>query len=1802
MKRIISILTAFFLLSTCFVINAASEENEFVILRQKWYQMATGGSYDPTDPRLQDMLTSINNEASDYLNRMNKNPNPSSTATDYLWTEYPLGNRGGSLDSNNIHFSYESLKRMARAHEMPGTTLYKNEELRAEIIRGLEYLYDNHFHPGLTSLYSNWFSWRIGAPLYLCETTLLMQNYLPAETVQKYSVAARQYLMTNATGANALWTLRVRLYTGMLEESEAQFTYIANEVPSHLKYVTSGDGYHTDGTFIQHNTVTYNGGYGNNALSDITHFMYILNGTKWQLSDSNLNNIYDIIYNTYEPIMYEGLCMDAFRGREITRTDSPDVAIGCALMGSILMASKFAPAEDSLNYKAMLKEWTDSDYVMNMLTNSAQTPWFMFPAYTLNEVLKIQDDESVPMRSTKGKHYQYQYGARVMHNAEDFTYVVSMMSPRIVNFETGDSNTRGFNTGLGMTYLYNSDLEQFGGLNKATIDWYRLPGVTTRNTTPGGSNQVSSKTWVGGTTLNDKYGAAGMEFAATSTNVTGKKSWFMFDDEVVALGSNISDAGASKPVETTIENRMLTGAADNKLIVNGIEQPTALGTSQKLNNVDYLFVEGNVPDSDFGIYFPEKTTLNALRETRTGKWTNLGGYNTDTSDHSANWLTLWTDHGTNPQNAKYSYVVLPNKSPAEVANYVNSSDIKILRNDTDAHAVYERNLNIVAANFWNDKANILDTDIKNYIYVDKKSSIMVKEKNDNIDISISDPTWENSGSINVEINRAAKGVLTKDSRIQVLQTSPTIKLKVDVNGARGQEICASLSFSSEGTPNKAEITSFRTLGNVLEVTLANDINAKGFVVKYGESSGGYTKTATTYSNNVVKIYGLDLGKTYYFVAAAIDNKDYEGIQSEEYSAKIEEKTKLDEPFADFSKILSQSGVWSVDPANPQNAGGDSTKIKRDEVVSTDTLEYIIYHVPGAMDFNLKVADYKVSSTALGGKIEVFGSSDNSTWVKLNSKVINLTDPTTIGNNSWYMKYIQNDGSLPDNINFIKIEVSNNSKIWAPQLLNLEINHDNDTSNRILYDDMLSTSRTFDMTGNVKYAYITDNSFDSDRGLATKTNADTASIIYSVADMTSFSSTVFQVSGGQINFSYSINGTDYVPVTAPEKTTLTTNKVGYDKFRYSFSGLPSNVKYLKVDMLGNTNGIYLSDLQINYKDTAVPIERIHFEDKNINGVINANIVPVVKIAPMNGYGEITYESDNSEIADYTTETLSPKAIGNAGISVTVNEGGTDKADTASIRVFNNIGRGKTASGTSASGYPASYAVDGNLATRWQASAYNSPLTIDLGKTETVNAIQIFWQVYGKDFKIQSADTNTDSTIWNDVYATNASEGGEQWIEFTTPIKARYFRILGLTSGARYSIFEFRILAFSTAVAIEAGNLALNKPCVESNPSSKHSNDVALVKGNAFDGSTSTRWGSPRSDNQWIYVDLGGDCTITDLNILWEGAYGKTYQLQVSDDASSWTTVVDEKSGSSGWKYYKLATPVTGRYVKMNGLTRGTTYGFSIYEFQVMGYGNDQITKLSFDQDSYTVLVGQKIKPSLWVVPTSADKSKIAWTSSNTSVATVDGAGNVRPIKGGTAVIKAVSQDNSALFAECAINVIDYAGAPIPVESVTITNKPTGKVEPSDTFTLAATVSPVDASNKNIMWISSDKSVAIIDNSGKVTVTGYGMSTITAQSVVADNIKDSYELYVYGNIALTAEKSDQAVVAVLSNYSPASTKGILIIGAYDQNNVLFDCIIKDFSLNSFEDCNISFDIKNHPECTFKAFAWDEQNGPLCPEVIL
>jgi hypothetical protein len=80
-----------------------------------------------------------------------------------------------------------------------------------------------------------------------------------------------------------------------------------------------------------------------------------------------------------------------------------------------------------------------------------------------------------------------------------------------------------------------------------------------------------------------------------------------------------------------------------------------------------------------------------------------------------------------------------------------------------------------------------------------------------------------------------------------------------------------------------------------------------------------------------------------------------------------------------------------------------------------------------------------------------------------------------------------------------------------------------------------------------------------------------------------------------------------------------------------------------------------------------------------------------------------------------------------------------------------------------------------------------------------------------------------------------------------------------------------------------------------------------------------------------VDLGQVTAIKHIQLVWESAFGKAYQIQTSTDNTNWTTIHTTATGTGGVDDFDVSG--TGRYVRMLGTARGTTFGYSLYEFGI-----------------------------------------------------------------------------------------------------------------------------------------------------------------------------------------------------------------------------------------------------------------------------
>ncbi|MET7451449.1 discoidin domain-containing protein [Streptomyces sp. NPDC005574] len=269
-------------------------------------------------------------------------------------------------------------------------------------------------------------------------------------------------------------------------------------------------------------------------------------------------------------------------------------------------------------------------------------------------------------------------------------------------------------------------------------------------------------------------------------------------------------------------------------------------------------------------------------------------------------------------------------------------------------------------------------------------------------------------------------------------------------------------------------------------------------------------------------------------------------------------------------------------------------------------------------------------------------------------------------------------------------------------------------------------------------------------------------------------------------------------------------------------------------------------------------------------------------------------------------------------------------TAAAAADANLSQGRTATASSNenAGTPAAYAVDGDTGTRWSSATTDDQwLQVDLGTSATISQVVVNWEAaYGKDYKIQSS---SDGNSWTDLRTVTDGDGGTDTLAVFG--QGRYVRLQGVHRATQwgYSVWEFQV--FGTTGTTQPATCSTANAAQGKTASASSTENAGTPASAAFDGNDATRWSSQASDPQRLRVDLGSSQNICKLDLNWEAAYGKDFQIQTSADGQNWTTLKTVTGATGGRASYDIGG--TGRYVRVLGTARGTGYGYSLWEVAV-----------------------------------------------------------------------------------------------------------------------------------------------------------------------------------------------------------------------------------------------------------------------------
>lgn len=746
--------------------TAGAAGDPYEALRRRWLDIALGTGYDPAAEPYASRLARTGAQA--RASQASMAPAPAS-----LWPDYPFDPPAG------ITQSYSRLWTMAQAYVQDGTGATGDDTLLADVLRGLDHLSATVYNPA-TTRYGNWWEWQIGSPRLLMDITAALYDHLGAARVAAACAAVDHFvpdaMLTDysgtSTGANRVDLCRSVALRGVLGGSADRIALARDALSPVFPYVTQGDGLYADGSFVQHTWVAYSGTYGQVMLDGLGRLLTLLAGSRWAVTDPRRQNVLDSVEHAYAPLIHDGLVMDCVNGRAISRgyLKIDDLHVmrgdhfhGQQLIASLALLAGAASQEERERWYGRVKGWIERDTVSPILT-AAQ--------FEVADLARLHAVAAAPVAATPEPtgHRLFAAMDRAVHRRTGFVAALSMSSDRIAAYECGNGeNPRGWHTGAGMLSWWAGGGGQHDGQYTdwfwPTVNWYRLPG-TTVSTKPladrAGGEWGAPKPdvrWVGGTT-DGEYAAIGQHVKGLDSTLRARKSWYFVADAVVCLGAGITCADGV-PVETVVDNRNLGEG----------------GTQAFVRGPGWAHLEGHggwvLPHGDRG--------LRTLREDRTGAWSDINSTST-TERRTRRWQTLWLDHGTDPTDAGYVYVLMPGASRRAVA--ARAADrhwVSVLANDARRQAIAVPSLGLTAATFWRAAT-------AGPLAASAGASVLVRRQGRTARLCVAEPP-RTGEPLEIVWDRPVRAVLRADDSVEVLSAGRRLRVRVTPGRACATHEC-----------------------------------------------------------------------------------------------------------------------------------------------------------------------------------------------------------------------------------------------------------------------------------------------------------------------------------------------------------------------------------------------------------------------------------------------------------------------------------------------------------------------------------------------------------------------------------------------------------------------------------------------------------------------------------------------------------------------------------------------------------------------------------------------------------------------------------------------------------------------------------------------------------------------------------------------------------------------------------------------------------------------------------------------------
>jgi hypothetical protein len=365
--------------------------------------------------------------------------------------------------------------------------------------------------------------------------------------------------------------------------------------------------------------------------------------------------------------------------------------------------------------------------------------------------------------------------------------------------------------------------------------------------------------------------------------------------------------------------------------------------------------------------------------------------------------------------------------------------------------------------------------------------------------------------------------------------------------------------------------------------------------------GDNTWTRTTYSKA-----GLPAGTNYIKIevsGGSADSPQLASVKLSKQSPALPPVVIEDDCSSTTAHALSVDGEIAVDTGNPANFNGDTGRFKRNW---TDT-QSVVYDAGTLNTFKVKVYSqngFDGSGTVpLNGKVEFFGSADNSTWTKIVTK--NSVPVATA--EDWVSSYFEPAGTIASGTRYLKItlsggDTSSGDKCWSPQIADVKINVTETLSPIIIEDDCSSTTaHALSVDGEIAVDTGNPANFDGDTGRFKRTWTDTQSVVYDAGTLNAFKVKVYSQNGfdgsgtvplnGKVEFFGSADNSTWTKITTKNSTPMATAEDWVSSYFEPAGTIAAGTRYLKITLSGGDSSSgdkcwspQIADVKINVTET------------------------------------------------------------------------------------------------------------------------------------------------------------------------------------------------------------------------------------------------------------------------------------------------------------------------------------------------------------------------------------------------------------------------------------------------------------------------------------------------------------------------------------------------------------------------------------------------------------------------------------------